>query len=240
MIKKKKISLILHVNHNNVYNILYFFSNYIGDFSSRKNKFNWNVRILNNLIKYRFINEKACLQKTKTSGIPNYFNTYQLSDGFLVNVNILDTAGQERFKESITSQYYKKADCCLLVYDISNRKSFEELKYYSKKIEEYCKKNIQVILLGNKTDLEKERTVESEEGANYAAKYGYATFMETSCLNNTKVADGFETLIELTHRNKIIEKINKNTNTNNNAINLMDKKDDCSDFCIQVLRRCWH
>ena len=64
--------------------------------------------------------------------------------------------------------------------------------------------------------------------------------METSCLNNTKVADGFETLIELTHRNKIIEKINKNTNTNNNVINLRDKGDDCSDFCFQVLRRCGH
>ena len=94
-----------------------------------KRKKEYNIIIKNQyLILYRFINEKACL-----------------SDGFLVNVNIFDTAGQERFKESITSQYYKKADCCLLVYDISNRKSFEELKYYSKKIEECCKKNIQVI-----------------------------------------------------------------------------------------------
>ena len=65
--------------------------------------------------------------------------------------------------------------------------------------------------------------------------------METSCLNNTKVADGFETLIELTHRNKIIEKINKNTNTNNNVITLRNIKggvgsDDC--FCVRVLRCC--
>ena len=57
--------------------------------------------------------------------------------------------------------------------------------------------------------------------------------METSCLNNTKVADGFETLIELTHRN-----INKNTKTNNKAITLRDKGDFCSDFCFRVLRCC--
>ena len=63
--------------------------------------------------------------------------------------------------------------------------------------------------------------------------------METSCLNNTKVADGFETLIELTHRNKIIEKINKNTNTNNNVITLRNIEEDVDSdgcVCIRVLR----
>ena len=155
--------------------------------------------------------------KQPTSGTPNYFNTYQLSDGSLVNVNILDTAGQERFRGSLTSQYYKRADCCLLVYDISNRKSFEELDYYNGKIKENCNDNIQIILLGNKTDLEDERKVESEEGANYAANNGYL-FMETSCLNNTNVADSFETLLELTHRNKITEN-NKKNNTNSNDLN---------------------
>ena len=87
-------------------------------------------------------------------GYPNYFSTYKLSDGSLVNVNILDTAGQEKFK-AVSENYYKRADCCLLVYDISSRKSFDECKnYYNINIKERCKKNVKVILLGNKTDLE--------------------------------------------------------------------------------------
>ena len=131
-------------------------------------------------------------------GYPNYFSTYKLSDGSLVNVNILDTAGQEKFK-SVSESYYKRADCCLLVYDITNRKSFDEVKdYYNENIKEKCKKKIKVILLGNKTDLEDKRKVQPEEGAGLALENDYI-FMETSCLKNTNVSDAFETLIEITN-----------------------------------------
>ena len=114
---------------------------------------------------------------TQTVGNPNYFTTYKLSDGTLVNVNTLDTAGQEKYK-SLNEQYYKKADCCLLVYDITNRISFEECKnYYNEGIIEKCKKNIKVILLGNKADLEDQRQVQSEEAAGFALENDYI-FME--------------------------------------------------------------
>ena len=123
-------------------------------------------------------------------------NIYKLSDGSLVKVNILDTAGQEKFK-AINDTYYKKADCCLLVYDITDRKSFEECKeYYCLNIIEKCKKDIKVVLLGNKTDLEEKRQVKSEEGANFALENDYI-FIETSCLRNKNVANAFETLIEI-------------------------------------------
>ena len=134
-----------------------------------------------------------------TIGIPNSFQSYQLSDGSLVNVKILDTAGQEKFK-SINEQYYKNADGCLLVYDITDKSTFDEIKgYYKEKIKENCKENIKIILLGNKTDLEENREVPPEEGANFAAENGYM-FMETSCLQNKYVADCFETLIEIIGR----------------------------------------
>ena len=133
-----------------------------------------------------------------TIGLPNYFNTYKLSDGSLVNVNILDTGGQERFK-AINESYYKSADCCLLVYDITSKESFDECKnYYNPKLIEKCKKDIKVILLGNKTDLEDRREVSSDEGVGFATECNYI-FMETSCLKNTNVANAFETLIEITN-----------------------------------------
>ena len=136
------------------------------------------------------------------------FSTYQLSDGSLVNIKILDTAGQEKFR-SLSHQYYRDADGCLLVYDITERKSFDEIKnYFCEQIKEKCKKDIKIILLGNKTDLEENRKVTSEEGANFALDKGY-TFMETSCLKNRNVADSFETLIELTYE-KVLERRKEN------------------------------
>ena len=109
----------------------------------------------------------------------------------------MDTSGQERYK-SLNEHYYKKADACLLVYDISDKKTFEECKYYSQQIKERCKRDIKVILLGNKTDLKDNREVSSELGAKFATENEY-TFMETSCLNNKNVADAFTTLIEDTN-----------------------------------------
>ena len=73
------------------------------------------------------------------------------------------------------------------------------------------KKNIKVILLGNKTDLEEQREVSSDEGAGLALENDYI-FMETSCMKNTNVSNAFETLIELTN---IEEKKNQNLVINN-------------------------
>ena len=93
----------------------------------------------------------------------------------------MDTAGQERFK-AINTQYYRGSDCCLLVYDITDKKSFEEIKkYYNQEIKDKCPKHVKVILLGNKTDLENERTISSEEASELALENNYI-FMETSCL----------------------------------------------------------
>jgi len=106
---------------------------------------------------FRFLNNKGTITLTSTIGNPNYFALYKLTDGSLVHVNILDTAGQEKFK-ALNENYYKKASCCLLVYDITDKNSFEECKnYYNETIKEKCKENIKVVLLGNKTDLENQR-----------------------------------------------------------------------------------
>lgn len=132
-------------------------------------------------------------------------------------MNILDTAGHEKFK-SICEQYYKQADGCLLVYDISKRSTFDEIKdYYKEKVKEKCKEDIKIILLGNKIDLEDKREVPSEEGANFAAENGYM-FMETSCLQNKYVADCFETLIEIVGREA---KEKNQTNDDEEAIRIV-------------------
>jgi len=131
-----------------------------------------------------------------TMGIDFFAKSFQLSDGSVVNCLIYDTAGQERYN-SINESYYQKADAILLVYDISKRKSFDQIKnYYCPKIEENCKKNIPIILLGNKADKENERQVSIGEGAELALEHKFK-FKETSCIKNINVADAFEALIEM-------------------------------------------
>ena len=85
----------------------------------------------------------------------------------------------------------------MLVYDISKKDSFNKIKnYYCDKINDLCKKDIPVILLGNKTDKEEEREIKLEEGIQLAVSHNYR-FKETSCKTNENVASAFEALIEM-------------------------------------------
>jgi GTPase KRas protein len=87
----------------------------------------------------------------------------------------------------------------LLVYDITNIKSFEKIKnYYVNELREKSKNIFKCILLGNKTDLEENRKVSQEEGL-ALAKENQFVFMETSCVTNCNVSSAFETLIEMTN-----------------------------------------
>ena len=123
-----------------------------------------------------------------------------MNDKSIVSIRFLDTNGGEKFR-AINENYYKKADCCLLVYDITNRKSFIECQnYFGETIKEKCIKNIKIILIGNKTDLEDKRVITKEEGASFALENGLI-FMETSCLKNENVYEAFESIIELTNIN---------------------------------------
>ena len=130
-----------------------------------------------------------------TIGIDRFTGFFQLSDGSLIKCLIYDTCGQEKYY-SINESYYKKADAILLVYDISSKNSFIKLKeYFIPKIKENCQKNIPIILLGNKTDLEESRQVTNEEGIALALQEQYE-FQESSCIRNINVANAFEALVE--------------------------------------------
>ena len=144
-----------------------------------------------------------------TVGIEDVFKGYRLSDGSVVNIRIMDTGGQENY-DAINETYYRDADCCLLVYDITSEKSFDKVKnYYIEKIKENCKTIIKVLLLGNKTDLKEERVISPKDGADLAQKNGYI-FMESSCKDNYNVTDAFTTLIEMTNNELIKTDIKQN------------------------------
>ena len=156
----------------------------------------------------------------------HYSQTYQFPDGSYANCEILDTGGQEKFR-ALNRIYYKRADCCVLVYDITNLQSFEECKdFYKNEIKNHCKKNIKVILVGNKADLEKERTVSKEEGANFAEENNYY-FKETSCITLINVSDAFETIILMTNN----DMIKNGTQNFREKMDIEEYKEKKSDGC---------
>ena len=140
--------------------------------------------------------------KMEETTFGHYSETYQLNDGSYINCEILDTGGQERYR-ALNRIYYRRAECCILVYDITNLQSFEECKkFYKKEIKNYCNEDIKVILIGNKTDLEEQRVVSKKEGADFAEVNNYY-FKETSCITLINVSDAFETIILMTNNDMI-------------------------------------
>lgn len=99
-----------------------------------------------------------------------------------------DTAGQERFR-TITSSYYRGAHGIIIVYDITDRESFDNVKQWLNEIDRYACENVNKLLVGNKCDMESKRQVEYEEAKAFADERGIP-FLETSAKDATNVEKG--------------------------------------------------
>ena len=108
-----------------------------------------------------------------------------------IKIQIWDTAGQENFR-SITRAYYKNSVCALIVYDITNRSSFENIISWIEDCKGQSPKSIFIILVGNKNDLENERQVSYEEGLEFA-KNNNIVFFETSAKTGKNISELFQT-----------------------------------------------
>ncbi|XP_067829130.1 RAB3D, member RAS oncogene family, a [Heptranchias perlo] len=112
-----------------------------------------------------------------------------------VKLQIWDTAGQERYR-TITTAYYRGAMGFLLMYDITNQDSFNAVHDWATQIKTYSWDNAQVILVANKSDLEDDRVVPSEEGRRLADELGFE-FFEASAKENVNVKQVFERLVDI-------------------------------------------
>ena len=104
-------------------------------------------------------------------------------------IQIWDTAGQENFR-SITRAYYKNSACALVVYDISNRESFDNINTWIEDCKSQSPQTIFMVLVGNKNDLEDKRAVTIEEGKELAEK-NKMMFFETSAKTGKNVDEIF-------------------------------------------------
>ncbi|XP_066091219.1 ras-related protein Rab-37 isoform X3 [Saccopteryx bilineata] len=133
-----------------------------------------------------------------TVGI-GFTNKVVTVDGVRVKLQIWDTAGQERFR-SVTHAYYRDAQALLLLYDITNKSSFDNIRAWLAEIHEYAQRDVVIMLLGNKADVSSERVIRSEDGETLAREYG-VPFMETSAKTGMNVELAFLAIAkELKHR----------------------------------------
>ena len=121
----------------------------------------------------------------------------------IYRIQIWDTAGQENFR-SIARAYYKNSVCACIVYDITNRNSFNSVQEWIDDCTKQTPKTILLLLIGNKNDLNDKREVQYEEGEEFAKKKNMI-FLETSA----KTGNNINTIFE-----KSVEQIDKNIKNN--------------------------
>ena len=120
-----------------------------------------------------------------------------------IKLQIWDTAGQDRFK-SITKNYYKGANGMLILYDITNKKTFDDITNWITEINEESS-NVIINCIGHKKDLENKRKVSYEEGKKLCDKYNMS-FFECSAKTGEGVKEAVEDLVDRMIKNEILEK----------------------------------
>ncbi|XP_078372247.1 ras-related protein Rab-13-like [Oculina patagonica] len=139
----------------------------------------------------RFVENTFSSSYISTIGIDFKIRTLEL-DGKKVKLQIWDTAGQERFY-TITSTTYRRAMGIMVVYDVTDEKSFMNITRWISKIRENADKNVNKILIANKCDLEEKRKITRERGEELAENLGIP-YVEMSALASSNIDEAFITL----------------------------------------------
>ena len=147
-----------------------------------------------------------------TIGMDYKIKNYQAEDGSTIKLYIWDTAGQDKFR-AITRNYYKGADGIILIYDITKKDTFENVRNWINNIKDEAPDRVVLILVGNKVDDERNRVVPKSEGEEIAKEFNLP-FFECSAKSDINVTPVFDTLIkkiiEVNPKNREGQKLNQN------------------------------
>ena len=150
----------------------------------------------------------------------NYSQKKLIRNGQKIRLDLWDTAGEEKYR-AIGRHFYKEAYIVCLVYDITNKESFENLKtIWYPELKEYGEEYKIVAVIGNKLDLYLEEKVTEEEGQNYANELN-AVFKRTSALEGVGLEELFNELIDkylIEIKNEIQKKEDEEKQNNKNII----------------------
>jgi len=139
----------------------------------------------------RFADDTYTDSYISTIGVDFKIRTVEL-EGKTVKLQIWDTAGQERFR-TITSSYYRGAHGIIVVYDVTDAESFQNVKTWLNEIDRYANENVNKLLVGNKSDLTEKKVVDYQTAKAFADEIG-VPFLETSAKNATNVENAFMTM----------------------------------------------
>jgi len=158
----------------------------------------------------RFVDKEFVYNENYICTIGVDFKTqYIMVDDKNIKLQIWDTAGQERFRH-ITTSYYRGTHGCILVYDITDYQTFQNLKSWIADLERYGPGDENRILLGNKCDAETTRQVSYEEARAFADQYDMP-FVESSAKRDVNIYGAFELLAR-----NMYKRLGKEALTNNN------------------------
>ena len=141
----------------------------------------------------QFVNNKFEETYEETIGVEFFNKTFKVNDK-IIKIEIWDTAGSERFA-SITKNYYRGAQGVFIVYDITQKNTFDKIEVWLNEIKNYTKEEVDIILIGNKNDLENLRTVSNNMLINLGKNLGLAV-METSAKEFINIKEAFYLLIK--------------------------------------------
>ena len=127
-----------------------------------------------------------------TIGMDCKYKKVDLENGESIRLQLWDTAGQDRFR-SITRNLYKGAAGIMLIYDVTNRKTFESIKNWVESIRAEVSNKVVIVLVGNKIDKKEQIDIKTEEGDNLAEEFNLP-FFECSALTGENINEAFAEL----------------------------------------------
>ena len=160
-----------------------------------------------------------------TIGLDYRLKTLTLKNGKKVKLQIWDTAGQDRFR-TITKNYYKGANGIILIYDVTNTETYDNVENWISQIKEEASPNVVIYLVGNKVDMEDKRKVSTEEGQKIADDNNLP-FIETSAKSDININETFDNLVE--KMDSVFSNLEKKDSVaiSGNSLNKENKKKCC-------------
>ena len=162
---------------------------------------------------------KSCLTSKASKGI--FEELYAPTIGFeflvfnvkinekVVKLQIWDTCGQELYR-SLISSFYRNSSLAMMVYAINNKESFNHIKSWLKEVKLQSNPDVKIFLIGNKSDLDKERKVKEEDARTFMEENGIHFFSETSAKSGINAKEVFVEAAKLLYSEHLKYKENKN------------------------------
>ncbi len=166
---------------------------------SKSSSYNLRIIVIGNSgvgkssIVTRFAESEFDGEMVGTVGI-NFKNKTLKMDDKTLHLQIWDTAGEERFW-SITPAYCRKADGVILIYDITNTKTFDGIHFWKNKVLQYSPEGVEMVLMGNKLDMKNQRAISEDTGKEAAERIG-SPFFEVSAMTGHNIDQAFQALAE--------------------------------------------